>query len=437
VSDQLAIAGGAPVVDRGNHRRWPEIRDEDRAAINAVLDRGVLHGAQSPEIVGLERDWSRYLGVDHCLALNSGTAALHAALAAAGVQRGDEVIVPAFTFIATPHAVAHQGGVPVFCDVDPWSYNIDVNRIEERITPRTRVIMPVHMHGLPADMDEIMAIAAKHGLDVIEDACQAHGARYRGKLAGTIAPSAAFSLNGTKNLAGGEGGLFVTRDPTYFLTARRLSEFGEDVEEDLPPVELGASRSYWSYGLGWNYRTQELSAAMARSQLHRLDHYNAIAQRNAEVLANGLREVPGVIPPRVPDDRTSVYHKYRVRLDPAAAGADSSAAELRNAVLFALRAEGVEAVVWQLDALPAYPAFRRQDIHAWHPRDEKEPLTPWNRGTFPATAELLDSSIVVGSQDFPLFIQNEALMEQYVTAFRRVMENLPAALAAPRPDSAR
>lgn len=436
MTDQLAIAGGVPVIDRTKHRPWPDIRDEDRAAINAVLERGVLHGAQSPEIVGLERDWSRYLGIDHCLALSSGTAALHAALAAVGVQSGDEVIVPAFTFIATPHAVAHQGGVPVFCDVDPWSYNIDPARIEELITPRTRAIMPVHMHGLPADMDEIMAIASKHSLEVIEDACQAHGARYRGKLVGTIAPVAAFSLNGTKNLAGGEGGLFVTRDPTYFLTARRLSEFGEDVEEDLPPTELGASRSYWSYGLGWNYRTQELSAAMARSQLRRLDSYNATAQRNAEILSRGLGQIPGVVPPRVPDDRTSVHHKYRVRLDPAVAGTDVPAISLRDSVLFALRAEGVEAVVWQLDALPAYPAFRRNDIHSWHPRDEKEPLKAWDRQSFPATAEMLDSSIVIGSMEHPLFIQDAGLMEEYVSAFQRVMENLPAALATPRPDSA-
>jgi perosamine synthetase len=436
VTDQLAIAGGAPTVDRRLHRRWPDIRDEDRAAIEAVLDRGILHGAQAPEIKGLEHDWSHYLGVDHCLALNSGTAALHAACAAIGIQPGDEVIVPAFTFIATPHAVAHQGGVPVFCDVDPWSYNIDPSQIERHITPRTRAIMPVHMHGLPADMDEIMAIAARYGLEVIEDACQAHGARYHGKLVGTIAPTAAFSLNGTKNLAGGEGGLFVTQDPTYFLTARRLSEFGEDVEEDLPPTELGASRSYWSYGLGWNYRTQELPAAMARSQLRRLDEYNAVAQRNAEILTKGLEEIPGVVPPHVPEDRTSVYHKYRIRLVPTALDTDVSAVALRDSVLFALRAEGVEAVVWQLDALKAYPAFRRDTIHTWHPRDDKEPLRPWDRQTFPATAEMLDTSMVIGSMEHPLFIQDGALMERYVAAFARVMEHLPAALSAPRPDSA-
>ena len=433
MSGQLAITGAAPVVDSSAHRPWPDIQADDKAAIMAVLDRGILHGADAPEITGLERDWARYLGVQHCLALNSGTSALHASLAAIGIEPGDEVIVPAFTFIATPHAVAHQGGVPVFCDVDPFSYNASPEAIEACITPRTRALMPVHMHGLPADMDEIMALATRHGLDVIEDACQAHGATYRGRLVGTLAPCAAFSLNGSKNLAGGEGGLFVTNDPVYFHTARRLSEFGEDVEEDVPPADLGASRSYWSYGLGWNYRTQELSAAMARSQLRRMDEYNKIAQRNAAILTEGLAAIPGFVPPHVPDDRTSVYHKYRVRLSPEQAGYTGPVTELRDRVLFALRAEGVEAVVWQLDALPAYPAFRRGRLRPWHPRDDKEPVEPWDRGSFPAATELLDSSIVIGSMPHPLFIQEPGLMEKYVEAAARVMANLDAALAAPRP----
>ena len=433
MSGQLAITGAAPVVDSSAHRPWPDIQADDKAAIMAVLDRGILHGADAPEIVGLERDWARYLGVQHCLALNSGTSALHAALAAIGIEPGDEVIVPAFTFIATPHSVAHQGGVPVFCDIDPASYNASPEAIEACITPRTRALMPVHMHGLPADMDEIMALATRHGLDVIEDACQAHGATYRGRLAGTLAPCAAFSLNGSKNLAGGEGGLFVTDDPVYFHTARRLSEFGEDVEEDVPPADLGASRSYWSYGLGWNYRTQELSAAMARSQLRRMDEYNSIAQRNAAILTEGLAGIPGFVPPHVPDDRTSVYHKYRVRLSAEQVGYTGPVTELRDRVLFALRAEGVEAVVWQLDVLPAYPAFRRGRLRPWHPRDDKEPLEPWDRERFPAAAELLDCSIVIGSMPHPLFIQEAALMEKYVEAAARVMANLDAALAAPRP----
>src|SRR5581483_11509939 len=228
-TEPLAVAGGAPVISEHEHRRWPEILPEDREAVLRVLDRGILCGANSPEIVGLEDDWSRYLGVDYCIALNSGTAALHCACAAVGLLPGDEVIVPAFTFVATAMAVAHQGATPVFCDVDLGSYNIDPAKLEERITERTRAIMPVHLHGLPADMDEIAAIADRHGLAVIEDAAQAHGAVYRGRKVGTLGDCAGFSLNATKNLSGGEGGLFVTQDAAAFEAARRLSVFGEDV----------------------------------------------------------------------------------------------------------------------------------------------------------------------------------------------------------------
>jgi perosamine synthetase len=174
---------------------------------------------------------------------------------------------------------------------------------------------------------------------------------------------------------------------------------------------------------------------MARSQPRRLDEYNAIAQRNAAILTEGLGSIPGLVPPHVPADRTSVYHKYRIRLDAQAAGYTGPITELRDQVLFALRAEGVEAVVWQLDALPAYPAFRRGQLRPWHPRDDKQPLESWDRGAFPETAALLDCSIVIGSMQYPIYIQDASLMERYVEAAAKVMADLGAVLAAPRPGS--
>ena len=186
ITDKLALDGGPPLVDVADHAPWPDITDEDRAEVLAVLDRGVLCGANAPAVAGLERDWAEYLGVDHCIATNSGTAALHTALASLGVSPGDEVIVPAYTYISTAAAVAHQGAVPVFCDIDERTFNIDPARIEERLTDRTAAIMPVHLHGLPADMEAIQAIADRHGLAVIEDAAQAHGATYKGKKAGAL-----------------------------------------------------------------------------------------------------------------------------------------------------------------------------------------------------------------------------------------------------------
>jgi dTDP-4-amino-4,6-dideoxygalactose transaminase len=424
--EQLAAAGGTPAVPEGAHRRWPDLREEDREAVLRVLDSGVLCGPNAPEITALQREWADYLGVEYCLALNSGTAALHCSCAAVGLEPGDEVIVPAFTFIASAMAVVHQGAVPVFCDVDPRTYNLDPARVEERITERTRALMPVHLHGLPAEMDALLAIAERHGLAVIEDAAQAHGATYHGRKTGTLADCAGFSLNATKNLSGGEGGLFVTDDPVGFEAARRLSVFGEDV----PPTQQGQFRGYWSHAVGWNYRNQELSSALARSQLRRLDEYNAIAQANAAILDDGLAALGGVAPPRVPDGSTHVYHKYRVRLDPRELGFDEPPTELRDRVVQALRAEGVEAVLWQVHPLPAYPAFRRR-LAPWHADRAGEELRPWDPREFPEASRLLDVSLILGSETMPLFIQERPLMERYVEAFAKVLSNLDRLLELP------
>ena len=425
-TEALAIVGGPKAVPADMHVGWPEITDEDRAAVTAVLDRGVVCGPNAPEISALEREWSEYLGVGHALALNSGTAALHCCCAAAGIEPGDEVIVPAFTFIASAMAVVHQGGVPVFCDVDPRTYNVDPARVEERISERTKAIMPVHLHGLPADMAEIRAVASRHGLAVVEDAAQAHGALYRGEKAGTLADSAGFSLNATKNLSGGEGGMFVTDDPDAYRAARRLSTFGEDV----PPLEPGEYRGYWSHAVGWNYRNQELSSAFARSQLRRLDRYNEIARANAAILSEGLAGIPGITPPHVPEDRTHVYHKYRVRLSADELGFDGPATELRDRVVGALRAEGAEAVLWQVHPLPAYPAFRRS-LRPWHRSHEHEELRPWDPAEFPEAVRLLDESFVLGAETAPLFIQRPELMDAYVEAVRKVLGDLDAVVSAP------
>lgn len=418
-SEGLAVFGGPQAVHAAPHRSWPDLRGVDRDAVNAVLDRGIIWGPDAPEITALQEEWANYVGVEHCLALNSGTAALHCCAAAVGLRPGDEVIVPAFSFVATAMAVVHQGAVPVFCDIDPDTYNLDPALIEDRITERTKAVMPVHIHGLPADMDEIAVIADRHGLAVIEDAAQAHGAEYRGRRVGSVAACAAFSLNATKNLCGGEGGLFVTDDAEQLRIARRLSIFGED----LPPGDARDGRLYRSHGIGFNYRYQELSAALARSQLRRLDDYNATAQANAATLTDGLRGIRGVTPPHVPDDRRSVFHKYRIRLEPAELGHDGPPARLRDWVVDALRAEGVEAVLWQPQPMPAQPAFRRP-LEPWHPGHDGEPLRPWDPAEYPQASRLLECSLVLGSQRHPLFVQDRELMTRYVDAVTKVVEHL-------------
>jgi perosamine synthetase len=396
------------MLTAAEHRPWPEITEQDRHAIARVLNRGELWGPHAPEVTALEEEWAAYVGARFCLMTNSGTAALHCALAAAGVAPGDEVIVPAFSFVATAMAVLHQGAVPVFCDIDAVTHTIDASRIESLIGPRTRAVVPVHVHGLPADMHEIRGVAARHGLAVVEDAAQAHGATYRGAKTGTLGDSAAFSLNGSKNLSAGEGGLLVTDDESSIRTARRLAIFGEDVPA-LPP---GRYRAYRSHMVGWNYRGHELTAALARSQLTRLDRFNRTAQRNACLLNAALAGLPGLRAPVVPDDRSCVFYRYRVVIDRHELGFAGPPRELRDRLLDALRRKGVAASLWQHEPLPAQPLFRDR-VHA-----------SWDPAAHPNTSRLLDSSIVIGTAEHPLFNQRPALMHRYAEAFASVMSDL-------------
>lgn len=421
----LAINGGQPAVS-GEHRRWPEVTDVDRRCIGEVLDRGVLCGATAPEITALQEEWAEYCGTRFCLALNTGTAALHCAAVGIGLEPGDEVVVPALTFVATAFGMAHHGAVPVFCDIQEDTYNIDPERIEERITERTKAIVPVHLHGLPADMEEIRSIARKHDLAVVEDAAQAHGATYRGRRTGSLGDVAIFSTNATKNLAGGEGGFLNTDNEEIFSIARHLAIFGEDVSALRP----GEYRSYRSKGLGWNYRSSELPAALTRAQLSRLDAYTETAQRNGEILTRGLGEIRGLVPPLVPSDRTSVYHKYRVRIDGAGVGFTGKPTELRDRVLSALRAEGVDAVLWQTEPMPSYPAFRRPLV-PWTPASDEVDLADWDPSEYPVASKILDSSIVLGSESQPPYVQTPEIMHQYVEACAKVMGELDGVLSAP------
>src|SRR5213592_2910477 len=381
--------------------RWPAITDGDRAAVTRVLDRGVLSGAAAPEIRGLEAEFAAAVGARFCLAPNSGTAALHIALAAAGIGAGDEVIVPALSFIATAQAVLHQGATPVFADIDPVTYNLDWADAARRVTPRTRAIVPVHLHGLPADMDAINTLAQRAGLTVIEDAAQAHGALYKGRAVGTLGTMAAFSLNSTKNLPAGEGGLFVTSSEDLYARAARVRFDGLEPPSKWDPSHpLDDETDSQATLRGWMFLPGELTSALARSQLQRLAETTVRSRRNAARLSERLARLPGVEPPAVPPDRTHVFHKYRVRLDPERAGVQLSPPALRDRLLEALRAEGVEAVLWQTMPLPAHPIFA-------------------SRERYPNTSAALDSTILIGSQSYPLFSQPLEVVDAWADGFER------------------
>jgi dTDP-4-amino-4,6-dideoxygalactose transaminase len=429
MSERLAIEGGTPAVPSGIQQAWPRILPEDKAAVMAVLDRGIIGGAEAPEASALQREFADYVGARYCLATSSGTAALHLALLALELAPGDEVITSAFSFSASALAILHALAIPVFADIDPRTFTLDTHSVERLITPRTRAIMPVHIHGLPADLDELLAIAERHGLAIIEDACQAHGATYKGRRVGPIGTMGAFSLNFTKSLPGGEGGFFVTNDEELAQRADMFRIFGERTGR----LDDELFRPYYSYVIGWNHRSQEMPAAFTRSQLRRLDESNQRAAANAALLTDALKNLPGVQPPFVPADRTHTFQKYRVRLDPAKMGLDVEPVRLRNLMLRALRAEGVEAVLWHTTPLPAYPLFQGRTGYGGHFPWTMPPASRdiiYDAQAYPEATLLLNDSLLIGSERYPLAGQDASVMPYVVDAVHKVYQALDSLVAS-------
>ncbi|MGI9488255.1 MAG: DegT/DnrJ/EryC1/StrS family aminotransferase [Geminicoccaceae bacterium] len=416
--ERLAIDGGTPVVAAGEiEERWPIVEEEDIEAVVAVLRSGRLSWMNNDEIPALEADWASYVGSRHCIAMNSGTSALHAAVAASGVGPGDEVIVPALSFLASATAVIHHQGLPVFVDIDPFTFNIDPAAIEAQITPRTKAIVAVHLHGLPADMDPIMEIAKRHGLKVIEDMAQAQGALYKDRRAGALGDMAACSIMAGKNLAtAGEGGLFTTNDPEIRDRADMVKMFGERLSADTP-------REYNATTMGWNYRFSAPLAAFTRMQLGRLDSYNARVQAGAERLAERLEALPGLNPPYVPLDRSHVYHHFRLRVDPAAAGLDIPTGRFRKAVQDLLAAEGVALIEYQNRPLPGQTLFQQRQGYGqgcpWSCGKASRDIV-YRESDYPQTLDVIRSSLLVGKRLCMASFMQPSNLERYADAFERV-----------------
>jgi len=280
------------------HAQYAPIKDDIQQAINRVFETGQY--ILGDEVAAFESEFARYVGANHGVALNSGTSALHLALLAAGVGRGDEVITVPFTFVATVAAVCYTGARPVFVDIDPRSFTMDTAQLEAAITPRTKAIMPVHLYGQPADMDPILAIARKHGLTVIEDAAQAHGAEYKGHRVGSLGTLGCFSFYPGKNLgAYGEGGMVVTNDPKHAETMRMLRDGGQ-------------AKKYHHVLRGYNYRMEGIQGAMLRVKLRHLEAWTEGRRSRAVEYERHLKDADVVRPVEMPYAR-HVYHIYAVR----------------------------------------------------------------------------------------------------------------------------
>lgn len=275
----------------------PHIGEAEIAAAVRVLRSGQV--VQGPEVAAFEAEFAAWVDDRHCVAVNSGTSALQLTFLALGLSARDEVIVPAFSFAATANAVRLAGAVPVFADIDPATYCLDPDAVAAAITPRTVAIMPVHLYGHPAAMDRLTALAAGHGLALVEDACQAHGATLHGRQAGSFGIAGCFSFYPTKNMHALEGGLISTADPDLARTLRLLRN-------------QGMEQRYANEIVGANMRMTDVAAAIGRQQLTRLAEWNARRQANAKTLDSLIRSVPT---PLVADGAKHVYHQYTVRIE--------------------------------------------------------------------------------------------------------------------------
>jgi perosamine synthetase len=429
MSDRLALCGGERTVPEGTIKPWPHITEADRKAVMAVFDAPAKTGApgvtdqQRVQADGLAREWAEYMGVRYCIPVNSGTAALHMCVAGLGIGPGDEIILPAFTFWASAAAVLHHNAVPVFVDIDPQTYCIDPDLIEGAITEHTRALMPVHIHGMPACMDRVLDIARQHELGVIEDVAQAHGARYKGRLCGSMGDAAGYSNQASKTLSSGcQGGLFTTDDETVYARADRLQYFGERV---IPGRER-QEQEYNARGLGWMYRGDMFSQAFVRSQLKRLDENNTLRVRNCDFLTEHLDEVPGVETPYIPEECEPVYYNYVLGFSPEDLGLTISARELRDKAMEALGAEGVPVGLWQRRTVPAQDVFQQRAAYGrdcpWECHGREVDYSPDN---YPVANAFLDSHLYVYDVNPPNDLE---LMGLYVEAFRKVMGGLDQVL---------
>lgn len=425
--DKLAALGGKPAVtDPKRGTAWPVVTDADRAAVLAALDGPLVSDTDGDTPVSqLEQRWAQRCGTEHCVATANGTIGLAICLGALGIGPGDEVIVPALSFIATGLAPVHQMSVPVFADVDPVYFNIDPAAIEAAITSRTAAIMPVHLHGQVADMDAIGAIAAKHGLAVVEDAAQAQGASLHGRQAGSIGDMAAFSLQVSKNLPTcGEGGLITTSDAKLANYAKMSRQFGE-------VIEPGKDRPYISYHLGWNAKLSAVQAAFTLSQLDRFDDEEARRQAGVTAFLDRLARLPGLIGPAAAPDSVHAWHILRFRFDPAAAGFDGvSAKGMRIAMHRLLRAEGVPMSRYQLMPLPEQQVFTDRigfgRGYPWAVMSESEPRP----GDFPVAKAIIDDSLTL--QKRHLNPAAHDTLQQYADGFEKVWRHLDVVEAMAR-----
>ena len=391
MSQKLAVDGGrkAITLDQTEANKWPPLGEEEFAAVKRVMQMPDFY----EEAYILEEEFKNYIGSKYALAHNNGTAAIHAALFAVGIGPGDEVITPSYTYWATCMPVLTWGGIPVFAEVNPETCNIDPEDIKRRITSKTKAIIVVHLWGLPCEMDEIMEVAKRYNIKVIEDAAHAHGAEYKGKKVGSIGDIGCFSFQASKLMVGIEGGMLVTNNQGYYERAMALGHYRR--LKSLPPKSI--YQKYHATCFGFKYRIHPLAAAIARVQLKHLDERNKKRNKNIEYLDAKLETLPGIRTFKTPSymNMKRVYYQHEIILE------EEKFKVSKEKFVEALRAEGADV------SGERYPLQHQQPIY----KEMNIPIEP-----LPITERIRDKIL-----SLPTFPQaNIDLLDQYAEAFKKI-----------------
>jgi dTDP-4-amino-4,6-dideoxygalactose transaminase len=412
MSQILAIHGGPP-VRTAPFPSWPVFDQREEEALLRALRSGKWGRLDGAEVERFERRFAEYHQAKHGIAVVNGTVALRVVLMAAGLETGDEVIVPPYTFLATATAVVEANGTPVFADIELSTLNIDPRSIETALSPRTRAIIPVHLAGLPVDMDAIKTIAERHGLTVIEDAAHAHGAQYKGRRVGAIGDLGTFSFQSTKNLTCGEGGIILTNNDQLAERCRSIHNCGR----------IPGGAWYEHHLISGNYRLGEFQGAVLNSQFDRFDAQARTRAENGNYLAERLKQIPGVFPQASGRDCTRHgYHLFVFRIDPSVLGVS------RDVFIEALSAEGIPACAGYMLPLYRQPLFQNRAFgpftgyrHAQPDIDYRQTQCPNCETICGAQGGWLEQSLLLGSRQD---------MDDIVDAFEKVQEHCHELAAA-------
>jgi dTDP-4-amino-4,6-dideoxygalactose transaminase len=411
VTSKLAMLGGSPTISApGPHFSWPPLDDRTDLRVLAQLQRSISIYDRSGVIAELETALQDYFGVQHAVLTSSGTAALHSTYAAAGIGPGDEVIVPAYTFLATVTPLLHLDAIPVLADCDETG-NLSVSDVAARITPKTTAIMATHLWGIPADLTALRAVADEYNLLLLEDGSHAHGAAVAGQKVGSVGNIAAFSMNGPKPLSAGEGGFVLTDDDEVYYRLLLHGHYNKRCKTEIPPSH--PLHRFAVTGMGLKFRIHPLAAAIALVQLLDLDDYLVGRAEIAQVLGDELSDVEGISVPQLADDVRPAWYGYPVIYDPDELN-DLSIERFYEA----LHAEGLVEVdrpgsTCPLNLLPLFQDPR--PLFPWHPNANQIRYEP---GQFPVAERLHARTLKL-----PVWHREQdiALTRQYAAGFRKVV----------------